>query len=376
MILTSQIAQPIVDQIMAVIDYNINIMDHNGIIIASGDKKRIKQKHQGALEAIKLKKERIIYDFNFQEMLSTNVGVNVPIELNNSIVGVVGITGNPNKIYKYIHIIKIMVESLLTQINLVNRLKYKRTAMEDFIINLIDNNYSNYNALRSEADRLKIDYHKKAHFIVLSIMNYIEEGTESEIISSILKYDSNIFSPTHIGKGMFAFLIPTINENSSITSVKNICKNIQDDIKKENGINYIGIGNCYAGVVGYRKSYREAIYSVQLIKKIDNTKEIAFIGEWKSLQAIIQIPQAVIKNFLIDVNFSYDNLGLDTKETLITFLNNNLSVNDTSKILHIHRNTLLYRLNKIKEQTGYDPKKFNDAIHLKNIFWLSKIGKD
>src|SRR5690625_2769403 len=88
-------AQPIVDQMIKVIDYNVNIMNHEGLIVASGDKSRIHQKHQGALEAIELKRERVIYEPDFEDMVGTNIGVNVPIEIKEDIVGVVGITGDP-----------------------------------------------------------------------------------------------------------------------------------------------------------------------------------------------------------------------------------------------------------------------------------------
>src|SRR5699024_781114 len=114
--------QPIVDQMIKVIDYNVNIMNHEGIIVASGNEQRVHQVHQGALEAIELKRERIIHRSDYENMVGTNVGVNVPIEIKGSIVGVVGITGDPTKIYKFIHIIKITVETLLEQKLLIEQL--------------------------------------------------------------------------------------------------------------------------------------------------------------------------------------------------------------------------------------------------------------
>ena len=52
-------------------------------------------------------------------------------------------------------------------------------------------------------------------------------------------------------------------------------------------------------------------------------------------------------------------------ETLQGFFDNNLSITQTAKALFIHRNTLLYRLERIKKVTGLDPKKFDDAVQLK-----------
>jgi len=52
-------------------------------------------------------------------------------------------------------------------------------------------------------------------------------------------------------------------------------------------------------------------------------------------------------------------------ETLQGFFDNNLSITQTAKALFIHRNTLLYRLERVKKITGLDPKKFDDAVQLR-----------
>ena len=52
-------------------------------------------------------------------------------------------------------------------------------------------------------------------------------------------------------------------------------------------------------------------------------------------------------------------------ETLKAFFDNNLSILKTAQAIYIHRNTLLYRLRRVKEITGLDPKKFDDAVQLR-----------
>jgi len=52
-------------------------------------------------------------------------------------------------------------------------------------------------------------------------------------------------------------------------------------------------------------------------------------------------------------------------ETLQGFFDNNLSITQTAQAIYVHRNTLLYRLRRVKEITGLDPKKFDDAIQLR-----------
>jgi len=52
-------------------------------------------------------------------------------------------------------------------------------------------------------------------------------------------------------------------------------------------------------------------------------------------------------------------------ETLKAFFDNNLSISKTAQTIYVHRNTLLYRLRRVKEITGLDPKKFDDAVQLR-----------
>lgn len=57
-------------------------------------------------------------------------------------------------------------------------------------------------------------------------------------------------------------------------------------------------------------------------------------------------------------------------QTLQTFFDCNLNITETAKSLDIHRNTLIYRLKKIKEDTGYDPQIFKDAVPLQIAVWM------
>src|SRR5690625_695656 len=189
MIITTEIAQPIVDKMINVIDYNVNIMNHEGVIVASGDKDRIHQVHQGALEAIELKRERIIHQSDYEHMLGTNIGVNVPIEINSKIVGVVGITGEPTKIYKYIQIIKITVENILKQQLLIEQLRYKTTALDEWVQNMIKEDFNDIPLLESQAEYFSIDISKQCVITSIQIQDFNKGVYDYELLQ---KNETNI----------------------------------------------------------------------------------------------------------------------------------------------------------------------------------------
>lgn len=380
MIITTEMAQPIVDQMIKVIDYNVNIMNHEGLIVASGDESRIHQKHQGALEAIELKRERVIYEPDFQDMVGTNIGVNVPIEINEDIIGVVGITGDPNKIYKLTHIIKITVETLLSQQLLIEQLRYKQTALEEWMQKLVDEHFNNIPLLESKARYLNIDYKKNCVLILIEVTEFNKRTYDFEtlhkneirMIELFKLYYPNYLFPTYLGKGLFVLMLPStqIIETEQLLERGN---EMHHRLKSQEIDCYIGIGRIDKGILGYRSSYQDALHSISILKQLQSKTRVTHIDEWGILQLITQVPPEARQNY-IDQFFNHRPLlQEELVETLNMFLENDLHVKETSERLHIHRNTLTYRLDRIKELWGLDPRVFNDAINLQLLYWCKRL---
>ncbi len=382
MIITEDVAQPIVDQMIKVIDYNVNIMNDKGVIVASGDQSRIHQIHQGALEAIELKRERIIYRSDYKNMMGTVMGVNVPIEINSNIIGVVGITGDPTNIYKYIHIIKVTVESLLKQQLLIEQLRYKQTELEEWIQNLADVNFNDFSLLNSKAEYLNIDTNKSCSIVVIEIKDFNKtisdfeklRQQEKEINRTIkLFFHQSIFQ-TYLSKGIFVVGYPILNENDR-NRCMDTCGKIHKQLVNDSLMNYIGIGETKRGIYGYRLSIFEALQSIDIIKQVNSKQKVASITDWGIVQLIAQIPASVRKNYISQFSDNKHKLYGELEETLNMYLGSNLNIKETSEKMHIHRNTLVYRLDKIKEIWGLDPRRFNDATKLQLLYWCKRLNK-
>src|SRR5699024_10234755 len=110
--LTSYLAQSIVNKMMAQIPYNINMMDENGYILASGDISRINSLHVGAVEVIEKKKTLTMKTAYGKNGLP---GVNMPVFFENKVVGVIGITGDPEKVTPLASLLRVSTELLIKQ---------------------------------------------------------------------------------------------------------------------------------------------------------------------------------------------------------------------------------------------------------------------
>lgn len=128
--LTEEFAQNIVDKMMGVVPYNVNIMDNEGVIIGSGDKSRIGKLHEGAVKAINEDKLIAIYE-NIGE---AKPGVNMPIYFNNTIMGVIGISGNLVLVEAFASIVKVAAELLINQEYIYNEKRVRERKKEALFI--------------------------------------------------------------------------------------------------------------------------------------------------------------------------------------------------------------------------------------------------
>ena len=132
-------AQKLVEKIMDNIDYkvNINIMNEYAEIIASGDKKRIGKIHSGALDVIKNAKTMEYFDSIDSDKESAKPGINMPLIFNNEVIGVVGVTGNPNEIKLIANIVKMITEILIeNEIDLDKKIS-KQRALNNYVYKII-----------------------------------------------------------------------------------------------------------------------------------------------------------------------------------------------------------------------------------------------
>src|SRR5690606_25125620 len=113
MIITSNSAQSIVEEISSIIGRNINFMNEDGVIVASTDAKRIGTLHAGALKVLETRDTLIVNKDN--QLEGAKEGINQPIMLGDKIVGVIGITGAEDEVVKYGHIIRKITEILVKE---------------------------------------------------------------------------------------------------------------------------------------------------------------------------------------------------------------------------------------------------------------------
>ena len=160
-------------------------------------------------------------------------------------------------------------------------------------------------------------------------------------------------------------VIKQISGTVTVEDLEKIAVNIEDTLKNELRIKtIIGIGTVAEHLRELADSYKEAQTAIEVGKVFDTEKSVMHYENLGIGRLIYQLPTTLCEIFLREVfkKNSLDSLDQETLFTINKFFENSLNVSETSRKLFVHRNTLVYRLEKIRKLTGLDLRQFDHAI--------------
>ena len=170
-------------------------------------------------------------------------------------------------------------------------------------------------------------------------------------------------------------IIKQISNTTTCEDLEKIASAIEENLKTELGIKtVIGIGTIADHLRELADSYKEAQTAIDVGKVFDTEKSIINYEKLGIGRLIYQLPTTLCEIFLGEIfkKSSIDSLDQETLFTINKFFENNLNVSETSRKLFVHRNTLVYRLEKIKKLTGLDLRQFDHAIVFKVALMVRK----
>ena len=149
--------------------------------------------------------------------------------------------------------------------------------------------------------------------------------------------------------------------------VDEITEALLDSLNNEGITAYIGVGSFVPQFPQIAKSYRDAMLALRVGKIFEKNCYISKYNRLGIGRLIYQLPSTLCRMFIEEVfpNEAYKSLDEDTLATIDCFFENNLNGSETSRELFVHRNTLVYRLDKVKKNTGLDLRSFDDAVMFK-----------
>ena len=170
-------------------------------------------------------------------------------------------------------------------------------------------------------------------------------------------------------------VVKQISGTTTEEELEKMALSIEETLRNELSIKtVIGIGTISEHLRELADSYKEAQTAIEVGKVFDTEKSISNYEKLGIGRLIYQLPTTLCEIFLSEVfkKNSIDSLDQETLFTINKFFENNLNVSETSRKLFVHRNTLVYRLEKIKKLTGLDLRQFDHAIVFKVALMVRK----
>jgi carbohydrate diacid regulator len=202
----------------------------------------------------------------------------------------------------------------------------------------------------------------------------LDEKTAYEVINSVCE-DSHFADYIINISEQDVVIVRELDRETEIDVIEADAKVILSKIAEEHMSKaLIGISTIVDNLKDLARAYKEARISLEVGKVFDIEKPIMSYENLGIGRLIYQLPTTLCEIFLQEV-FKRGSLESLDKETLMTvqsFFENNLNVSETSRKLFVHRNTLVYRLEKIRKLSGLDLREFDHAVTFKVALMVKK----
>lgn len=345
--MSNRFFQGIVYQLKESINRTVGVIDENGIVVSCSDLIKIGETFENVIPSISASLECVVdsgYTFK-------------PLDSKSGLEYVAFIEGTDDIAAKFASIVAI---------TLANTKQYfdEKYDKNNFVKNVIlDNILPGDIFIKSKELHFETEAFRVAMLIRLSdksdvsafdILQGLFPEKQKDFIINVNETD--------------LVLVKEVKSSNDNKDLEKLAKSIIDILGSELYLKaYIGIGTIVDNVKDLPRTFKEAQVALEVGKVFDTEKFIISYDNLGIGRLIYQLPTTLCEMFLSEVfkKGSIESLDYETLFTIQKFFENNLNVSETSRKLFVHRNTLVYRLEKIRKLTGLDLRKFDHAIVFK-----------
>ncbi len=345
--MSNRLFQGIIHQMRDAVDRVIGVIDDNGVIIACSELVKIGEMRQGVRDELAYTSETV-----------TSGGYTYrPIGTGSKSEYTIFVEGEDKTAERTATILSISLSNIK---NLYDE-KYDKSS---FIKNIILDNilpsdiYIKSKELRFNSEEVRvvflIKFYGKNEMLPFDMVSNMFPDKNKDYVISVGEQD--------------IVLVKEIKSNLDVKEIEKVAETIADTLNSEFYTKVaIGIGTAVDNIKDLARSYKEAQVALEVGKVFDTEKNIISYENLGIGRLIYQLPTTLCEMFLQEVfkNGSLESLDRETLMTIQCFFENNLNVSETSRKLFVHRNTLVYRLEKIRKLTGLDLREFDHAITFK-----------
>lgn len=325
-----------------VIFRTIGVARPDGIVIACNETDRIDRKLEEILPAAE--KTQVGKQYTFRGF-RTELGEHY----------VAFVAGNDEDAARYAELLSVMLSGIS---------RYRDEAEDnEFVSNVILENLLP-DVIGAKAAELGIEWAARYTILLFRVLNGVTEPTLYDAVEELRRGDGPSY-PVHINETDVALVL-----KQNDTPAETVAAALKENLMRQYGLDTaVGVSETVEKLTELPRALRSAQTALEVRCIFHPEKEVVSADSLGLARLIHPLPASVCRSFLREVYHKTrpDGLDPDLMESALVFMKENLNLASASERLHIHRNTLVYRLDKIKSETGLDLRNFDEAF----LFYVS-----
>jgi carbohydrate diacid regulator len=366
--LTAALAQEIAGDTSDIIGLNVLITDRDGTVIGSGDRARVGTFHEASVEVMRTSRPATHTAAQARRLRGVRPGITLPIVLSDKAIGTVGITGSPSRVRRFGLVVKRQTEILLEESVLLRSRLLRERAIEDLVRDIayfdaevVEADLVTYRAAELGYDLLQpriavlidvggtpdcpIDQRRPTQRLALLRTIRVSFADSHDIVAAM---PSDRFVVLHRAAAR-----PV--RDGEIPDLRASCHRVVDEVSRRHGlVARIGIGSTATSVAALHDSYQDASTALRLSSRLVGQSPVNAIDDLWTYQLLIAVAHRARTRF-VDALLAALHDQPDwpvLRQTIIAWCETGFSLVRAAAVLHIHRNTLVYRLDKIAQLQG------------------------
>lgn len=354
--ISNQILQNTIEGLKAITRIDLSVMDLDGKVLATTEE-GLDDYNSSVVDFVTSQAEsQLVQGYQFFKVYDDHTAEYI-----------ISAKGEAEDVYKIGKIASFQIQNLLVA--------YKeRFDKDNFIKNLLLDNLLLVD-IYNRAKKLHIEMDVKRVTLIIETKSDKDTNT-LEIVRSIFPSKTKDFITAVDEKNII--LVKELKENDTIADIEKMAVAIVDTLSAETLSSvYVSIGTIVKDIKDVSRSYKEAKMALEVGKIFFEDKHVMAYDNLGIGRLIYQLPIPLCRMFITEIfhGKSPDEFDEETLTTINKFFENSLNVSETSRQLYIHRNTLVYRLDKLQKNTGLDLRVFDDAITFKIALMVVKYMK-
>lgn len=355
--ISNQIIQTTIDGLKTITRIELSVMDPEGKVIASTEENKLDDYDYAVSDFVSSQAEsQLVQGYQFFKVFDDH-----------NVEYVISARGEAEDVYKIGKIASFQIQNLLVA--------YKeRFDKDNFVKNLLLDNLLLVD-IYNRSKKLHIDTDIRRVSMIIET-KYEKDNNSLEIVRNIFPTKTKDFITAVDEKNII--LVKELKPTDTIEDIEKLAKMIVDTLNAEAMSSvYVAIGTVVGDIKDVSRSYKEAKMALEVGKIFYKESHVIAYENLGIGRLIYQLPIPLCRMFIGEIfqGQSPDEFDEETLITINKFFENSLNVSETSRQLYIHRNTLVYRLDKLQKNTGLDLRVFDDAITFKIALMVVKYMK-